>query len=104
MTTKIGFQARRATGKSFKCNGTHRETQFEANKEIIYSGGAINSTLTAIKVGDADHLKKLHVLQIFAFNTSAQSQLHCIMLFASTSNVSSCFDLITSRPNWKRSS
>ncbi|CCI45102.1 unnamed protein product [Albugo candida] len=63
MTTKIEFQSRRAIGINVECNRTRRQTKIRANKEIILSGGAINSPqlLLLSGVGDADHLKQVDV-------------------------------------------
>ncbi|KAL0592124.1 hypothetical protein ABG067_000778, partial [Albugo candida] len=63
MTSTIEFQGRRTTGVHVKYNRTHCQTKFRANKEIILSGGAINTPqlLLLLGVGDADNLKQVDV-------------------------------------------
>ncbi|CCI49419.1 unnamed protein product [Albugo candida] len=70
MTSTIEFQGRRTTGVHVKYNRTHCQTKFRANKEIILSGGAINTPqlLLLLGVGDADNLKQI--------NGQPESQYH----------------------------
>ena len=56
--TRILFEGRRATGVTYICKGTAVEAK--ARREVILSGGAINSPqlLMLSGIGDASHLKE----------------------------------------------
>jgi choline dehydrogenase len=61
MSTRVLFEGRRAVGVEFEQRGRVREAR--AEREVIVSGGAINSPqlLMLSGVGDADHLRSVDV-------------------------------------------
>ncbi len=61
LTSRVLFEGRRAVGVEFKQNGQVK--RFRAEREVILSGGAINSPqlLMLSGVGPADHLREVGV-------------------------------------------
>ncbi len=67
-TTRVVLEGRRATGVVYTCKG--KVVEVKARREVILSGGAINSPqlLMLSGIGDADHLKNIGVEPIIDAN------------------------------------